>query len=415
MKSNGGTFLTAVTLLVAMCASGAWAATHYKVLYNFNDGNGGGFGPAAVLVFDSNGNLYSTTAAGGTSNGCGETGCGVVFKLTPSSQGYWNESVLFSFDGSDGSQPHSPVVFDSHGNLYGTTVNGGADGNGVVFELMPGSNGVWTDFGMHSFSGGLDGAQPYAGVTLDNAGHLYGTTSAGGADNYGVVFAMAGPGIPGPTILHAFAGGSDGQQSFGSLVADASGNLYGVTWAGGAYQAGTVFEMTRDPVGGIWSETVLYEFRGAPADGANPYAGVTFDSAGNLYGTTYAGGTSGFGTVFKLTPNQDGTWSETVLHSFAGGNDGGNPYGGITLDALGNLYGTTNAGGPGRHGTIFKMAQTQAGQWSETVLYGFTGGVDGGWPDAGIILDGAGNLYGTAVVGGLGGPEHGGVVFEFTP
>ena len=255
------------------------------------------------------------------------------------------------------------------------------------------------------FSGGLDGAQPYAGVTLDNAGHLYGTTSAGGADNYGVVFAMAGPGIPGPTILHAFAGGSDGQQSFGSLVADASGNLYGVTWAGGAYQAGTVFEMTRDPVGGIWSETVLYEFRGAPADGANPYAGVTFDSAGNLYGTTYAGGTSGFGTVFKLTPNQDGTWSETVLHSFAGGNDGGNPYGGITLDALGNLYGTTNAGGPGRHGTIFKMAQTQAGQWSETVLYGFTGGVDGGWPDAGIILDGAGNLYGTAVVGGLGGPR----------
>ena len=413
MKANGATFLTAVTLLVAMCASGALAATDYKVLYNFNDWNGGGFGPEASLVFDSHGNLYSTTTAGG--DACLPTGCGVVFELTPNLDGSWSESVLHSFDRNDGSQPHSAVVFDRRGNLYGATVNDGSGGNGTVFELTPGNNGAWTEFVVHSFAGDPDGAQPYAGVTLDNAGHLYGTTSAGGADSYGVVFAMGGPGIPGPTVLHSFAGGSDGEQSFGSLVSDASGNLYGVTWAGGAYQAGTVFEMTRNPVTGTWSETVLYQFRGMPADGANPYAGMIFDAAGNLYGTTYAGGASGLGSVFKLTPNPDGSWSETVLHSFAGGNDGGNPYGGVTVDSFGNLYGTTNAGGAGRHGTIFKMTPTPSGQWLETVLYGFTGGADGGWPGAGVTVDNAGNLYGTAVMGGTGGPEQGGVVFELTP
>jgi uncharacterized repeat protein (TIGR03803 family) len=412
MKSNGATFLTAVTLLVAMCASGALAATNYKVLYNFNNWNGGGFGPEASLVFDSHGNLYSTTTAGGTA--CEPPGCGVVFELTPNLDGSWSESVLHSFDRNDGSQPHAAVVFDRRGNLYGATVNDGRGGNGTVFELTPGINGAWTEFVVHSFTGDPDGAQPYAGVTLDNAGHLYGTTSAGGADSYGVVFAMGGPGIPGPAVLHSFAGGSDGEQSFGSLVADAGGNLYGVTWGGGANN-GTVFEMTRNPVSGTWSETVLHEFRGMPADGANPYAGMIFDAAGNLYGTTYAGGASGFGTVFKVTPNPDGSWSETVLHSFAGGNDGGNPYGGVTLDSLGNLYGTTNAGGAGRHGTIFKMTPMPSGQWLETVLYGFTGGVDGGWPGAGVILDNAGNLYGTAVMGGTGGPEQGGVVFELTP
>ena len=413
MKFRSGTILTAVTLLVAMSATAALAATSYKVLYNFNDANGGGFGPESALVFDSHGNLYGTTTAGGTA--CQEPGCGVVFELTPNSDGSWSESVLHDFDGSDGSQPHAPVVFDSRGNLYGTAVNGGSFDSGTAFELTPGMN-TWTRFVLHSFAGGLDGGQPYAGVTLDNASHVYGTTSAGGVSSYGVVFAMGGPGIPGPTVLHAFTGGNDGEQSFGSLVSDASGNFYGVTWGGGMYQAGTVFEITRNPLSGAWSETVLYDFRGTPSsDGANPYAGMIFDAAGNLYGTTYAGGTSGFGTVFRLTPNHDGTWSETALHSFAGGNDGGNPYGGVTFDRFGNLYGTTNAGGPGRHGTIFRMIPRPSGQWTETVLYGFTGQGDGGWPGAGVVLDSAGNLYGTAVMGGTGGIEHGGVVFEFTP
>lgn len=418
MKCSGRRFLAAVTLLVAMSASAALAATHYKVLHNFNDQNNGGFGPEASLIFDSQGNLYGTTTAGGVGNGCGDTGCGVVFELTLSSNGAWSESVLHTFDGSDGSQLQAPVVFDSYGNLYGTAVNGGAYGNGTVFELTPAGNGTWTRFVLQSFAGGFDGGQPYTGVLPDNAGHVYGTTTAGGSDGAGVVFGLGGR-APKGTVLHAFAGGSDGIQSYGPLVADSSGNLYGTTLEGGDYQCGgagcgTVFKMTRDPISGTWSEVVLYAFHGT-SDGANPHAGVILDPAGNLYGTTYAGGASGFGTVFKLTPNHNGSWSETVLHSFAGGNDGGNPYSTLAFDRGGNLYGTTNAGGPGRHGTIFELSPLPGGPWVEKVLYGFTGGADGGWPGAGVVLDGAGNLYGTACIGGSGDPEHSGVVYEFTP
>jgi uncharacterized repeat protein (TIGR03803 family) len=173
--------------------------------------------------------------------------------------------------------------------------------------------------------------------------------------------------------------------------------------------------MIHDRLRGRWTETVLHSFRGAD-DGANPYAGVIVDAAGNLYGTTFAGGTSDLGTAFKLSSNADGSWTETILHTFTGHSDGSRPYGALTFDHNGNLYGTTNAGGPNGHGTVFKMRPMPNGQWIKTVLYGFSGRRDGGWPGAGVVLDGAGNIYGTAAVGGAGGdPDHSGVVFEITP
>lgn len=411
MKLRNGSW-TSVIACAVLLASGAASATQYKVLHNFGQGNDG-YAPEAALVFDGSGNLYGTTVAGGS--GCTHVGCGVVFKLVPNPDGSWSESISHYFNGSDGAGPYDAVTFDGSGNLYGTTKYAGAGGNGTVFELTPTANGGWNAVVLNAFRGELDGSQSYAGVTLDSSGHLYGTTSSGGSYAGGVAFSLGGRFRPGATVLHSFGSGNDGTQSFGSLISDRAGNLYGVTWAGGDYQSGAVFRLARDPISGSWTESVLYSFRGAPFDGSNPHAGVMLDPAGNLYGTTFWGGSNDFGTVFKLAPNADGSWRESVLLSFSGSNDGGSPYGGLTRDRFGNLYGTTNAGGPGHHGTVFRLAPMPNGQWTERVLHAFTGGVDGGWPGAGVILDGAGNIYGTAVMGGTGGPEEGGVVFEITP
>jgi uncharacterized repeat protein (TIGR03803 family) len=419
MKSKCLVYAIVLAAISITMASGASAATRYKVLHSFSDRNGEGYAPEAVVVMDSAGNLYGTTVAGGNGGvGCGYPGCGIVFQLKPNPDGSWSELIVHNFTGYDGRNSYAPVTLDSRGNLYGTTKMGSTGGNGTVFKLSPAMNGSWTAFALESFSGGLEGGQSYAGVMLDSSGHLYGTTSVGGADNVGVVFGL-GQSKPGSAVLHSFGSVGDGNQSYGPLISDAGGNLYGTTWSGGTYDAGSVFKMTRDPLSGTWSETVLYSFRGVPygggADGANPYAGVVFDAAGNLYGTTFYGGAASAGTAFKLSPNSDGTWSETLLHTFTGQNDGGSPYGGLTLDQSGNVYGTTASGGPGGYGTIFRMRQMPTGQWQETVVYGFNGGVDGAWPGAGVVLDGAGNLYGTAAAGGVNGLEHGGVVFEITP
>jgi uncharacterized repeat protein (TIGR03803 family) len=406
-----------MTPLVAMLWFATWtnsalAATQYKVLHNFVYQNGDGFAPEATLVFDGSGNLYGTTAAGGAA--CTLPGCGVVFELSLNSNGSWSEDLLTDFNGNNGSFPVAPIVFDSHGNLYGSTKLGGSSGNGTVFELIPGSSGEWTADVLHSFTGGLDGGQAQSGITLDSAGHLYGTAAAGGLNGGGVAFSIGGANLPGASVLHSFGGGTDGSQPSGSLASDAHGNLYGTTWAGGTAQLGSVFKLVHDQVSGDWTETLLYSFAGT--GGANPYAGVILDRVGNLYGTTYAGGADGVGTVFKLASNPDGSWSETVLHSFTTGiSDGGNPYGGLTFDLHGNLYGTTNSGGSGGHGTVFRLSPSPTGQWIETILYDFTELVNGWWPVGGVVLDRTGNVYGTTVTGGAGGLEQGGVVFEITP
>jgi len=307
-------------------------------------------------------------------------------------------SVLHSFTGSDGAYPTDGLIADGAGNLYGTTEFGGADNYGVVSKLAPDG----TETVLYSFTRGSDGEYPYAGLIMDSSGNLYGTTGFGGADGAGVIFKLAPNGTE--TVLHSFAGGSDGSYPQAGLIMDKKGNLYGTTPYGGGiagcegYGCGTIFKLA--PNG---TETVLYSFTGG-SDGSEPVAGLIMDSSGNLYSTTYGGGADGDGVVFKLTPN--GT--ETVLYSFTGESDGGYPYAGPIMDSSGNLYSTTYGGGADGAGVVFKLAP----DGTETVLHSFTGGSDGGYPYAGLVMDTKGNLYGTTYYGGA---DNRGVVFQLAP
>lgn len=257
---------------------------------------------------------------------------------------------------------------------------------------------------VHNFTGGSDGGGPLNGFTSDSAGNLYGTTSTGGTFNYGVVYKLTTAGVE--TVLHNFAGGSDGANPDGFLVKDKAGNLYGTTTAGGASGAGTVFKVTT-----AGTESVLYSFTGKN-DGSTPDAGLAIDAAGNLYGTTTAGGAHGNGAVFKLTLAKTGTkWLESTLYSFAAGTDGAIPVAGVTVAANGNVYGTTSAGGAYGYGTVFELSRTGT-TWAETILHSFANGDDGSIPYAGLISDKSGNLYGAATQGGNNG---GGTLFELTP
>jgi uncharacterized repeat protein (TIGR03803 family) len=270
---------------------------------------------------------------------------GRVLVMTPSAEAHADTTftVLYSFNGgTDGAQPHAGLVRDAAGNLYGTTIRGGGGSNlGTVFKLD--TTGAETV--LYSFTGFPDGAKPRAGLVLDAAGNLYGTTYHGGASDLGTVFRLDTTGAE--TVLHSFSG-RDGQNPYAGLVRDAAGNFYGTTQNGGGdFAAGTVFKL--DTTG---KETVLHSFTGG-SDGANPYAGLIRDAAGNFYATTFTGGAYGFGTVFKL----DATGNETVLYSFTGGADGGHSRAGLIRDAAGNLYGTTGLGGAFSLGTVFKLSR----------------------------------------------------------
>jgi uncharacterized repeat protein (TIGR03803 family) len=306
----------------------------------------------------------------------------------------YSESVLYSLPGpgSLGGYPTAGLVLDGS-SLYGTSDEGGTDGLGSVFRVGTGGGGAV----LYSFTQFPTGEEPYGGLVRDAQGNWYGTTSAGG-DEYcassgcGTVFKVSPTGQL--TVLHTFTSGGDGAFPYAGLVMDAQGNLYGTTVGGGYGNYGTVFEVDTNG-----NETVLYPFHGG-GDGGNPYAGLVRDAQGNLYGTTYAGGASRCGVVFKIDTNN----TETVLYSFACAPDGAFPRAGLVMDAQGNLYGTTshggasgtNGGGSG-YGTVFKV--DSAG--NETVLYSFTGtGGDGQFPYAGLVMDALGNLYGTTLYGG---------------
>jgi uncharacterized repeat protein (TIGR03803 family) len=334
------------------------------------------------------------------------------------------ENVLYNFaGGSDPKLPYAGVIFDKAGNLYGTTEFGGTNNQGTVFEVIPSSNGTWTESILYSFTGGEDGAQPYGGLAFDSAGNLYGTTNFGGSTNCnlgcGTVFTLT-PGSNGWTesVLYTFTGGSDGHEPYARLLFDAAGNLYGTTLLGGnigsvcSSGCGTVFKLTRGSSG--WTESVIYAFEGG-TDAASPYDGLAFDSAGNLYGSTYAGGASGNGTVFKLAPNSS-SWTESVIHSFAGGYDGTYPYGDLILDAKGNLYGTAFQGGHQGYGMVFELTPTAKGGWRERLIHGFAN-VPAGNPVAGLVMDTTGNLYGTTMLGVATTPCAGGcgTLFKLTP
>jgi uncharacterized repeat protein (TIGR03803 family) len=300
------------------------------------------------------------------------------------------EAVLHSFASPPrGASPFAGVIRDSAGNLYGTTTAGGASNSGVVYKV----NTAGQETVLYSFTGGADGGLPFAGVIRDSAGKLYGTTYHGGASGAGVVFQANTGGQE--TVLYSFTGGADGGYPNAGVIRDSAGNLYGTTTAGGASNWGVVYKL--DPAGNY---TVLYSFTGGE-NGGGPYAGVIRDPAGNLYGTTSDGGAASVGVVYKL----NAAGQETVLHTFTGGADGSFPNAGVIRDSSGNLYGTTSSGGTANAGVVYTL--DAAGR--ETVLYSFTGGADGSFPYAGVIRDSAGNLYGTTLVGG---PAELGEVFE---
>jgi uncharacterized repeat protein (TIGR03803 family) len=350
----------------------------------------------------------------------------ITLLLAPGAVAQSKYKTLHRFKGGkDGESIYAGLIFDQKGNLYGATTQGGAGGNGTVFKLAPSAGGSWTASVLYNFTGGTDGANPYASLIFDQKGNLYGTT-AYGAQGSGAVFQLA-PNADGSwteSVIYSFLGGKDGGNPSASLVFDQKGNLYGTTQDGGngAPGNGTAFKLTPN-ADGSWTESVLYVFSGGE-DGGNPTASLIMDSAGNLYGTTFYGNSGPClggecGVVFELMPNADGTWTESVLYRFKGGKDGGNPETDLIFDQAGNLYGTTKVGGcSGNCGVVFELTPQTDGSWMESVLYRFNGR-DGRYPAAGLISDAAGNLYGTTVLGGdLSLCNNGsgcGVVYKLVP
>lgn len=409
------------------------------VIYSFK-GGADGKSPNPGIVLDAAGNIYGTAVAGGVTTGVcsGVTGCGVVFKVDPAG----NQTVLHSFTGTDGISPNGGVVMDAGGNLYGTTWSGGGQAYaGEVFKVDPAGN----ETVLHSFTNGADGGGPLAGLSIDAAGNLYGTTRDGGIENGGVVFKMDPSGNE--TVLYTFQSGADGNQPYASPVMDGAGNLYGSA-SGGAVNDGVIYKIsaagtfsvlytfaggtdgsdpgpvTVDAVGNVYGtayfggaanvglvykldtsghRTTLFNLPGG-AGGANPGSNLLLDAAGNLYGTTLYGGIGNIGLVYKL----DTGGHETVEYSFPFSGDGANIYGGLAIDADGNLYGTANTGGEANQGIVYKI--DPAG--NETVLWAFRGTPDGGAPYSGVTFDSAGNLYGTTQ---RGGTANAGTVYKLDP
>ena len=403
---------TAVRVALAFAAALLFAASaladdQAKILHafgNYPDGSG----PSA-LIFDADGNLYGTTNTGGRFDSCGG-GCGTVFELKPTADGEWMEMILYHFRGlADGGNPSGPLIFDAAGNLYGTTNGGGAFSGGTVFKLSRREGGGWSETVLHSFGNGADGVSPSGGLTFDAAGNLYGETTCGGSYWYygGTVFELS-PNENGSwteVILHSFERGADGSQPRGSLILDAAGNLYGVTASGGGYKSGIVFELSPTG-GGAWGEKVLHNF--ARFSGGVLPSSLVRDAAGNLYGATCLGGSRRDGTVYEMLPNDDGSWTKKVLRDFGWHLGTGSHPWNIILDSAGNLYGTTSGGGGSDFGTAFELMPEPAGGWTHKMLHNF-GGSDGDFPYSSLILDAGGNLYGST---GQGGAYGGGVVFE---
>lgn len=322
-------------------ANGGWTE---KVLYSFDQQIGDPLGPQGPLVFDANGNLY------GTSSGGGSYFDGTVFELTPGADGSWTNKVIYSFTSGTGAYyPQGGVAIDNAGNLYGVA-DGGRYGFGTVYELVAGTNGTWTEKVLYSFTGGNDGAGAYGRLTIDQSGNLYGVTAGGGLHDYGVVFELM-PGANGTwteKVVHALPGGPGGSNPTVGVVMDAAGNLYGAAYY-------VVFELIPN-ANGTWTEKVLHDFRGG-TDGASAMSGLILDKAGNLYGTTDNGGYHR-GTVFVLIPNSGGTWTEKILHRFSpSGGDGVNPmFNTLAMDAAGHVYGITQFGGSYNQGVVFEVA-----------------------------------------------------------
>jgi hypothetical protein len=434
-------FVLPLTLLFAVCAYAS--SSSEQVIYSFQPANQY---PPTELVSDQAGNLYGPAYS--------PTGVGNIYKLSPPAHkgGRWTKTTIFNFNGTNGALPQTSLIMDAKGNLYGVTFDGGTGncnftipGCGIVFQLSPPPHGkTWTETVLYNFQDGKDGTHPLSPLVFDVTGNLYGTTNYGGDMNCanqnglgcGVVFMLSPSKTPGSSwiekVLHAFHGGMDGAVPEGPLFFK-NGTLYGTTYAGGSAshcQAGCGIAFAVDRTG---QEKVIHRFAGK--DGSGP-DGLTGDGAGNLFGTTGVGGNSEWGSIFELKPSSGGNWTETVLYSFSGGSDGGNPTA-VIPDKSGNLYGTTGSGGNPNYcgweppytgcGVAFKLTPPNGpGTWTESVLHTFTGGTtpqdaDGGIP-WGVIFGKTGFLYGAAMIGGTGqcytsmGIDAGcGTVFQLEP
>ena len=396
---------------IAFLAAGvgqALGATEQPI-YMFQGGTGGAL-PASGLVTDANGNLFGTTTAGGTG------GYGTVFELSPPAQGatQWTQTVLYAFTGAaDGGVPAARLTLGRKGVLYGTTTQGGPAGQGVVFSLSPPKKtGAWVQAVMYAFTGGADGGAPRCALISDRSGNIYGTASQGGAGAAGVVFRLSPP-VDGTiwveTVLHDFTGAADGGSPYGQLALGGDGALYGTASGGGQYGYGTIYRLVPDNEVS-WSFEPLYAFQGG-TDGSTPRDGMSAAPNGNFYGTT-AGSGSSQGTVFQLAPPvSGGGWTETPLTAFAGqGNAGSGPWATVSIDKHGTLYGTALGAGQSPYGEIFSMTQAN-GTWTQTVLHAFQGGADGQAPYSTVLVGAHGVLYGTAAgTAGQGGSA--GVVWQ---
>ncbi|HLI62596.1 MAG TPA: choice-of-anchor tandem repeat GloVer-containing protein [Terriglobales bacterium] len=429
-KLNATLTACALAVALAMVAPGPALAQTYSVIHEFAGGPLGA-NPAAGMVMDRAGNLYGTTFAGGAGT-CGAIlgapGCGTVFSFNPSTE---RLTVLYRFTGgTDGAAPQAPLLIAPDGTLYGSTTSGGVascvgyeglPGCGVVFHLQPrptpppnATANPWLETPLYSFQG-PDGNSPFGDLAIDESGDIYGSTFVGGTQGVGVVFELTqSNGNWSESILHSFLlGASDGYSPMGGVTLK-RGNIYGTTMGGGTDLNGTVYQLVSGSSG--WTENLLYQFTGG-SDGANPSSGVTFDPDGNLYSSTLFGGSGGSGTVFELS---SGSWAFQLLYSFTGFE--GPVLSDLIFDQAGNIYGTTYNGGAYNWGSVFKLTPSANG-YTYTSLYDFCAGgppcPDGALPIGTLVMDSAGNLYGTTTLGGsnsgicTGG--YCGVMFKITP
>jgi uncharacterized repeat protein (TIGR03803 family) len=424
-------FLSSVALALAtfavVAAGGAANAQSYRVIYEFQ-GSSDGWAPVALPAIAKNGDLYGVTLGGGTYD------MGTVFRLTAplTRGGTWTKTILYDFPGASGGGHPTSLVLGSGGNLYGV------DFSQTLFELKrpPSHDGMWTYTALYTLNQGTQGSA-IQGITLDAEGNLYGTTEQGGdlgclQVGCGTVFELKRPTKNGGkwhfSVLYTFTGSPDAAEPAAGVVFDQEGNLYGTTYAGGATDWGAVYRLGHPAKKGQpWTETVLYSFDRSNKNIIRPEAPVIFDGLGNLYGTTTLGGDPncqggfGCGVVFELSPpaKQSGTWTSVNLHAFHGGNDGINPSGSMVFDPEGNLYGTTQVGGAGNGGTVYRVKPParKDGAWTETVLHGFTGSNgDGAMPVSGLTWGKWNYLYGVTAEGGSACQGPGcGTAFELHP
>jgi len=397
--------IATVPLLMLLSAPLSLGAT-YKVLYSFSGGTDGSILYGGV-VLDRQGNLFGPTAGGG------QDLAGTIYKLTHEPGGIWTKTIIHDLNyQTEGGHPNGGMVFDQAGNLYGTTWSGGPQLVGTIFQLVPNPDGPWTLNLLYE-----GGSQ--SGLAIDPAGNLFGF---GGPGQYheGDIFRLSpNPGGWEYSEIYSFGlNQDDGGTFYAPLILDQAGNLYGTSFGGGHGRfcgggggCGTAYKLHPTP-DGTWTEHIFHRFGSTPQDGRYLYGSLVRDVAGNLYGTTLQGGNDG--TIFKLSRKPSGGWKETILYNFPNAvKNGGAPAAGMVFDQAGNLYGTASSGGDAKCqcGVVYKLDHNPDETWTYSVLHRFHG-TDGWSPQAPLVMDKKGHLYGTTVSGGPGGY---GVVFKITP